>query len=113
MKSKILKDIIKSFKSQPYRLAESSFTATLITDMRNESDAVFVWLEKFTSRFSHDDDELRATDIAVLKLFLKLRWRTIAGSSIDYTQHPNLPANQACLQIAQAITASHESICQV
>lgn len=56
-----------------------------------------------------DDDEKKI----ILRKFLAMRSRVIAGTSIDYPNNPFFPANQICLKIAKEIVNDDESICQV
>lgn len=48
-----------------------------------------------------------------LQLFLSARWNLIMHTSVDYTFHPNFPANLACFYVATAIAGEEKAVCQI
>lgn len=56
----------------------------------------------------NDDEKVKQ-----LRLYLSIRWRVIANTSLDYTLHPHFPANIACLKMANALRSENETASQI
>lgn len=48
-----------------------------------------------------------------LRVFLYSLWGLFANSSFDYTHHPRLPSNIACVRLAHWVAKEEEAICHI
>lgn len=82
---------------------------SLRDEWTNHGVAVFQLLTTLLALPNISDEEKENR----LRRYLTLRWQLTQRTSVDYTLHPQFPANKACLLIAEAIAKSDELVVQI
>ena len=105
---KVLSDEIKLFQ-QAVSVYLDSHPPLFLKASQEHHNFVFEYLICCIDNTAIADDEKEKT----LRGFLRMRWNAIRLSSVDYTFHPDFPANRACWSVAKFLVKEDECIAQV